>query len=257
MNTNRTTLVYAFVGFLGGLLMPAAAQTQEWVARYNGPGKDFSNDSAVDVAADAQGNVYVTGYSYGSGNFDYATVKYDSAGKEQWVARYNGANGDDFATALATDGSGNVYVTGYSWNGSNREDYATIKYDSEGNEQWVARYHGGSWVDKAYAVAVDPSGNVYVTGESHGSIGSDYATIKYDSSGKEQWVARGPEESVLGERAVALAVDASGNVYVTGTVATLLTTLTTPRSSMTPRATNSGSHATMEGAIPITPTRWR
>ena len=102
---------------------------------------------------------------------------------EAWVARYDGpASGDDGAEAMAVDGLGNVYVTGYS-----EDDYATIKYDTDGNELWVARYNvlPGSW-DWAKAIAVDNLGNVYVTGYSEG----DYATIKYDSDGNELWVAR-------------------------------------------------------------------
>ncbi|MBE0433897.1 SBBP repeat-containing protein, partial [candidate division WOR-3 bacterium] len=101
-----------------------------WVGRYNGPGNDY--DEATSLAVDEQGNVYVTGSSIGSGtSLDYATIKYDSAGVEQWVQRYNGpANGDDWATSLAVDGQGNVYVTGPSIGSGTSLDYATIKYDS-------------------------------------------------------------------------------------------------------------------------------
>ena len=66
------------------------------------------------IGVDASGNVYVTGTSDGGGTgIDYATIKYNSAGQEQWVARGPG-NGNDFASALAVDGPGNVYVTGTS-----------------------------------------------------------------------------------------------------------------------------------------------
>jgi len=193
--------------------------TQQWAARYNGPASD--SDQASAIAVDASGNVYVTGSSIGTTwpDYDYATIKYDSSGQQQWVARYSGPGNDlDFGNAIAVDPSGNVYVTGASFGSGTGFDYATVKYDSSGQQQWVARYNGpGNADDEAYGIAVDASGNVYVTGYSAGSgTGNDYATIKYDSSGQEQWVARYDGPTNANDYANAIAVDASGNVYVTG-----------------------------------------
>ena len=185
--------------------------TEEWVARYDGPGD--VGDLAYDLAVDGLGNVYVTGYSsIDSLDLDYATVKYDPSGTPLWVSMYNGpGNGWDIAYALAVDGEGNVYVTGESLGIGTEEDYATIKYDPNGNELWVARYNGpGDKSDVATSIALDGSGNVYVTGGS----GYDYATIKYNPEGTELWVARyiDPGRSY----AEALVVDGMDNVYVTG-----------------------------------------
>jgi uncharacterized delta-60 repeat protein len=153
-----------------------------WVARYNGPGNDI--DQAEAIAVDSNDNIYVTGRSTGSGtNYDYATVKYSTDGNlPLWVARYNGlGNGSDAAYAIAIDSNDNIYVTGFSFSGT-EYDYATVRYSADTNQMvWVATYNGpGLDIDQAQAIAVDSTGHVYVTGESAGSsTSSDYATIKY------------------------------------------------------------------------------
>ncbi|GAF95336.1 unnamed protein product, partial [marine sediment metagenome] len=169
----------------------ASAKVHEvWVARYDGAGN--SGDRANALAVDADGNVYVTGQSRGTGyNDDYATVKYAPNGDTVWVRRYSGpGNYPDRANALALDAAGNVYVTGESYVSTRYYDYATLKYDADGNELWAARYNGPEdQSDIANAVAVDGSGNVYVTGYASCSGGSvDYATIKYDPNGDTLWV---------------------------------------------------------------------
>jgi hypothetical protein len=186
-----------------------------WIRTYNGPGND--EDVAWALAVDDLGNVYVTGWSKGNGTFyDYATIKYDSSGNELWIRRYNRSNSwyEDRANSIVLDSSGNVYVTGLSRDSSTSFDYATIKYDSDGNELWIGLYNGGS-VDYATGVTVDNSGYVYVTGWSLGSeTGWDCATVKYDPSGTQLWATRYDKDSDWAHR---IAIDDSGNTYITGT----------------------------------------
>jgi uncharacterized delta-60 repeat protein len=191
-----------------------AAGNTKWIKRYNGPANFIDESNAI--AVDENGNVYVTGGSFSSGiSGDYATVKYDANGNEQWVARYNGPeNFEDEATALVTDAFGNVYVTGRSYGTGTGQDYATLKYNTAGVLQWEARFHNPAFFfdDEATDIAVDISGNVYVTGLS----GDDYGTVKYNAAGVQQWVMlyNGPANSF--DQATALALDNLGNVYVTG-----------------------------------------
>ncbi|WP_375433976.1 SBBP repeat-containing protein [uncultured Hymenobacter sp.] len=186
-----------------------------WEARYSDAQAINNDDQAKDIAVDGSGNVYVTGASAGSGSrYDYATIKYSASGAKLWEARYDGP-GDSFDTALSlvVDAAGNVYVTGTS-----NSDYATVKYSPSGQELWVARYNGpGNSMDDPKEVAVDAAGNVYVTGHSIGTGTSyDYATIKYTPNGSQLWVARYNGAGASNDQASALAVDATGNVYVTG-----------------------------------------
>jgi Beta-propeller repeat len=184
-----------------------------WTRRYNGPGDSWDDGRAL--AIDLLGNVYVSGWTYSDEQFfNYITIKYTPSGAEEWVAQYNG--GDDRAIDIALDASGNLYVTGTSGGPGTADDYATVKYNSLGEQQWVARYNGpGNTQDRAAELALDEQGNVYVTGSSgEGSENrSDYVTVKYNSSGVQQWVGR---YTNYWDYATAIAIDASANVYVTG-----------------------------------------
>jgi hypothetical protein len=227
---------------------------QQWAARYNGPAN--LNDVPGDIETDASGNVFVTGHVDAANVLGpgaaIITLKYNSSGSLQWISRYDqlpndgtGANSEE-GVSLTLDGNGNVYVTGQSgglatikydpagqlqWirNGGNSSGRKiltdgsnniivtgfgskTIKYNTSGDVLWEATCPNASFWD----MTLDQSGNVYVTGENDESH-SDYMTVKYEANtGSQQWSARfnGSANSVDFARSIAL--DNSGNVYITG-----------------------------------------
>jgi len=196
----------------------SSAGQELWVQRYDGPVNGY--DTPTSIALDASGNVFVTGYSTGSGSsFDFTTIKYSSTGEQLWVQRYNGpGNSYDRAWGIAVDASGNVFVTGCSYGSGSANDFTTIKYSSAGAQLWARTYNGpGNGYDEAWGIAVDASGNAYVTGWSTGSgNGLDFARIKYSSAGAQLWVNRHDEPGNRPDSATAVALDPSGSVVVTG-----------------------------------------
>ena len=87
------------------------------IMTYNGPGRQL--DKCTGIVQDNLGRVYATGVSWGGNNTkeDYATIKFGEDGDFLWVARYDGPGHDlDYASAIAIDNAGNVYVTGWSQN---------------------------------------------------------------------------------------------------------------------------------------------
>jgi hypothetical protein len=177
-----------------------------WTDSYGGRGA--ASDIAKAVAVDASGNVFVTGYSYGTEFYeDYATIAYSGAGVPLWTNRYNGpGNRSDIAIAMAVDRSGNVFVTGISYGSGGDSDSATIAYSGAGVPLWTNRCSGSP-----SGVAVDGSGNVFVTGSS--------GTIAYSGAGVALWTNRynGPVYIPGGAYSKSsLAIGSDGAVYVTG-----------------------------------------
>jgi uncharacterized delta-60 repeat protein len=187
--------------------------TIQWQRTLGGAGSDFG----YGIAVDSSGNVYVTGptLSQGAGGQDALITKYDTSGTIQWQ-RTLGGSSTDYGQGIAVDSSGNVYVTGYTDSyGQGNYDVLITKYNTSGTIQWQ-RTLGGSVLDPGYGIAVDSSGNVYVTGytNSQGAGAYDVLITKYDTSGTIQW------QRILGgsgnDIGYGIAVDSSGNVYVTG-----------------------------------------
>ena len=176
------------VGFTVGEYNPAYPLVIDPTLLWN----TFMGWSGIDygygIAVDGSGNVYVTGHSaatWGSpqnahaGSYDAFVAKLNSSGIRQWNT-FMGSSDLDNGYGIAVDGSGNVYVTGFSryvtW-GSPQNAHAggydafVAKLNSSGVRQWNT-FMGSSDYDSGYGIAVDGSGNVYVTGVSKGSWGS-------------------------------------------------------------------------------------
>lgn len=198
-----------------------ASGNLQWLVKYNGIYND--DDLAVCLYTDNSGSVCVAGNSESQGangtHNDIVIIKYSSSGLIQWTSRYDGpGNYTDNVNFIKGDGAGNIYVTGSSFGTGTGSDYVTFKFDTWGAIQWVNRYTSElENHDIANALDVDASGNAYVTGQSFMSgTPSDYATIKYDPSGIEQWIERYNCSTNGMESATSIAVDTMGNVYVTG-----------------------------------------
>ena len=195
----------------------------QWAARYNGTAGDY--DKANSICVDSDGNTYVTGVSDGGSSgssephFDYATIKYNSAGLTQWTRRYNFENGEDEGVMVKADDLGNIFVTGFSTGLTSSADYTTINYSSDGDTTWVRRYDGpASDNDRTSSLTCDNLGNVFVTGKSYGGSTTDYdiVTIKYNSVGDSVWIKSYNGSSNNIDEGKAIALDKSGNVFVTG-----------------------------------------
>ncbi|MFH1374927.1 MAG: FG-GAP-like repeat-containing protein, partial [bacterium] len=190
-----------------------------WIRTFNGPGN--SDDSAMAVAVDTAGGVYITGSVYWSGARldDWLTRSLSVTGEPLWSSRIGFTLGD-YAYDLVVDDSGNVYVTGVLFGVTPGLGSYTVKYDHDGSVVWTASYNespvaGGA--DVTRRIAIDTSGNVYVAGYTEATLtNDDFLTIKYDTAGNELWAKTyaGPGGGV--DRVNDLTVDDSGNVYVTG-----------------------------------------
>jgi hypothetical protein len=177
-----------------------------------------------DLTVDAEGNIYVTGYrDRPRGDSDILTIKYSPLGASQWHARHDGpAHDGDIGSAIAVDAEGQVFVTGNVWTGSpldggDSSDVVTLKYDDRGSLQWSQTVDGpSSGGDHGFDVVAAGDGGAYVCGFERRLGRGDFLTLRYSSSGALLWKAvyEGPGHE--GDAARYMALDESGDIYVTG-----------------------------------------
>ncbi|MBL9135761.1 MAG: SBBP repeat-containing protein [Verrucomicrobiales bacterium] len=215
--------------------------TLQWVRQAGGPGDDYLGDLRVDPG----GNCFVTGaFSQTAefestsltsrGSWDIFLAKYSPSGSPVWVKQAGGTQ-DDRGFGIATDPTGNLFLTGFfsayatfgtlDVNGYGGHDVFLAKYDATGQALWVSKA-GGSNTDNAYGVALDASGNCFVTGivrfaTDFGGIpittfgGYDVFVAKFSPAGKCVW-AKVFGSTTNDDQAEGIAVDRDGNCYVTG-----------------------------------------
>ena len=215
------------VGISGAFLRKYSLDGAELWERQFGV-ESFASARGVDV--DLEGNVYIAGQvdgalpgQIGLGFTDAFLQRYDSDGRILWTVQF-GAEGGDFATDLALDGKGSVYVVGWSrgaLRGQSNSISAFIhKFDSDGQELWARRIDSDGF-NRANGVVVDVRGNAYVVGWISGASpgqaqigGTDGFLAKYAPDGEMVWTRQfgTPDE----DRAEGLGIDADGSLYVAG-----------------------------------------
>ncbi len=212
-----TSLDYVVVKF-------DAAGTQLWLRRFDDAAHD--HDSLTAVAVDEVGNIYAHGHGNGSTARNVYTVKYDRDGTQLWVATYTDA--DDLGCDVAVHADGSVYAlvstTGYTTD----DDIILIKYNASGEQLWLRRYNGcgeSGWTDDwPSRLKLDSAGNAYLVGYSEISDGGGYGVVtqKYLADGTLAWTRRydvgPPSSSDFGYQPAGLAIDDSGQVYVSGQI---------------------------------------
>jgi hypothetical protein len=141
-----------------------------------------------------------------------------------WIRHYD--SGERFSDAveyMALGPGGTLTVTGASDSEDLTEDIATVRYDANGNQLWVARYNGAQdWIDTPAGIGVDSAGNTYVVGstwDDYNHLGGgewNYILLKYNPTGVKLWEYQYDGPLHWSDTPTGLVVDAAGNSYICG-----------------------------------------
>ena len=174
-------------------------------------------DEGHSMVIDSSDNMYIVGKtaSFTVGGYDIFLVKYDSSGVQEWNRTWGETNNDE-GYGIALDSTGNIYVVGVNVVSPGVDnDMVLVKYNSSGVQQWN-RTWGGNFDERGYDVAVDSSGNIFVTGltVSFGPGTCGVFIVKYNSSGSQLWNQTWGGGAI--EYGYAIALSTSGNIYLAG-----------------------------------------
>ncbi len=249
-----------------------ASLVEAWSVLFNG-GQD-AGDGAQAVALDSGGNIFVFGTTdrdlnqpLGAFNPAYALVKYLPDGSFAWSRSFEGSGtGNEFASALATDGAGNAVVAAFAGSGGIYVP-TLFKLDASGNELWRVPLSGLPAQDGAALVAarVNGSGDILAAGSAVVGGNGDFVVARISSAGGLLW--RASEGSATGlatsfagglTQAGALGVDATGTIYVAGhtgnaTGADFLTASLNASGGVLWQKTANGSGGQGDQAIAVSP----
>jgi Beta-propeller repeat len=183
------------------------------------------------VSIHPDGSIIVSGKTGGSfpgwptnGLTDIFVAKYTSSGTRTWLKQM-GTSSDEETLGMALDASGNIFISG--WTGGALEglnhggnDIFVVKLNTWGIESMILQW-GTSANDSAYEIALDSTGNIYVTGSTGGGLDgnilrgeNDIFLTKFSSSGISQWTKQwGSTGNDIGW---SVSLDTSGNIYTWG-----------------------------------------
>lgn len=217
-----------------------------WASKAGGTGTDRANA----VKCDATGNVFITGYYYGTATFGSITLTSASGSQDGFIAKLDangnflwaksfGGNLAEWGNAISVDELGNPLITG-QFQGSSTFGGTTLtsvlnpstafssfdafiaKYDTNGNLVWV-KQGSGKYDDRGLDIITDHLNNVYVCGQFSDTIQfqNTYSNaimnatfiIKYNAAGQEQWFRKAAGVFSI---PYSMVMDNAHNIYITG-----------------------------------------